>query len=473
MEGEPNKWWRNTARLIINFRRTTQEIPDSDVRVYFEFQIPDLLDRLRRVSGSNPQNEDGYASLADNMIMDLSMEQAAPYERRDIHIETFFLPIDVMVGQQPERFKTEDRMIGGIDCRVLRVMTPITHAWQEIPLPKRGDIWHKGGGSRLPGDVVFHSPFSMQESESPLYDHDVLTCNGCPNEVAFAIGVDADGIEHMGEDKLNFARYCAGRDTTQNQILLGAEGLYYSREAMMSAITGHTRIENEYVANKAIYGFDKMIVQGETLAKARGLMRMVKAVTEGKALSFDHVPLNARFDMGVSTLFLAKRWSSKEHFPELLQRMFFLLKQMGQIREGEFNIFDTLERAHRENSFYDFDSEVRFPIQVARWKARKLAKQIDREMGWRFHIPTGMIVNRFPGDNIPSRISLDNFTLDPEQLDVQERWDAFTSRSRERTAKHEAEDHSPYEKIFMFGYEDREELGTSADDAVFMGGNEF
>lgn len=466
MEGDPKTWWPATARLIIGSRKKLQEIPDPSVRNHFESQIPKILHRLRTAKRLSSTNEEEFAIEADRMIMDFSMKQAAPFERKDIHTEKHFLALDDMIKNQPDRFRIEDRIINGIDCRVLKVNTPVTKVWQEIPLPKHRDLWHKGGGARLAADVVFRSPFSMQESESPLNDYDVLIGNRCGEQVAMAIGVDADGIEHMGEDKLNFSRYCAGRDTTQNQLLLGAEGLYYSTDAMMSAITGHTRIENEYVANKAIYGFDKMIIHGETVAKARGLMRLIKAVTEGKALSFDFIPLNSRFDMGIHILFLAKRWSKKENFPERLQRMFFLLRQMGEIRHGENNIFDSLERAHSENSFYDFDSEVRTPVQVARWKSRKLVKQMDRELAWRFKIPTGMVIDRFLGDNIPFRVSLDNFKIIKKQLDVKEKWDNFISRCRKRTAQFETQKPPAYEKIFKFGYENQEEMGSSADDLL-------
>jgi hypothetical protein len=466
MEGDPKTWWRNSARLVIDFKRKVQDIQDPDMRVYFETQVPNLLSRLRLIGGKDMKDENEYVEEADHEIMNFSMEQAAPFERKDIKIETHFLPLDVIVKSQPDRFKSEDRMIQGIDCTVLHVNTPITKVWQQIPLPKNEKLWQKGGGARFVGDVVFRSPYSMQESESPINDYDVLIGNLCNNRTPLALGVDADGIEHMGEDYLNFSRYCAGRDTTQNQILLGAEGLYYSKEAMTSAITGHTRIENEYVANKAIYGFDKMIIQGETLAKSRGLMRLVKAVTEGKALSFDHIPLNTRFDMSVNSLFLAKRWSKKDNFPVHLQRMYFLLKQMGQIRDGESDMFDTLERAHSENPFYDFDSEVKYPDQVVRWKSRKLVKQIDRETGWRFNIPTGMVVNRVPGDNVPIRISLDNFSPDPKKMDIQKKWDSFLDRSRQRTKEHQAKNPSAYDKIFRYGYEDGEGSVGSMDDVL-------
>jgi len=196
------------------------------------------------------------------------------------------------------------------------------------------------------------------------------------------------------------------------------------------------KTENEYVANKAIYGIDKMIIQGELIAKPRGLMRLIKAVVEGKALSFDHIPLNSLLDLGTYPLFLAKRWQNKDQFSEHLQRMFYLLKQMNQTKEGEKDIFDTLERAHQEYPYFDFDSEVRFPIEVVRWKSRKLIKQIDREMGWQFRIPTGMEITRVPGDNIPRKISLEGFV---------------------------------YEKAFNRGGDDTDGLGIGNDDLIDFG----
>ncbi len=319
-------------------------------------------------------------------------------------------------------------------------------------------------------DAIAKAPVSMQENEFPWHDFDALVANGRSNKkAALRIGVDADGIEYMGDSKLNFARYCAGRDTTQNQVCLGAEGLYYSQDAFTAAVTGHTRIENEYVANKAIYGFDKMTIQGESLAKPRGLMRLIKAVVEGKVISFHHIPLNSRFDLGTNSLFLAKRWSKKEKFPEYLQRMFFLLKQLDQTRDGELDIFDTLERAHTENSFFDFDSEVRFPIEVVKWKAKKLVKQIDREMGWTFRIPTGMEIERVPGDNVPIRISLDGFEFNFGQLDIANKWNEFLERSRQRTRQYQSHDLTAYEKIFKKEFSDTDALGIGDDDLISFG----
>ena len=466
LEGEPETWWIKTAKLLLNFRKQLKYYPDQGIRDYFDSLINNLFEQLRSASKLTPNDKDDFASLADHLIMNFSMEIASKFEQKEFPFVECFLPLAEMVRNQPDRFYSEDQIINGEQCIILYVKHPTQDTWQEIPLPKNRKVWHKGGPARAVLDIVAHAPISMQESEFPWHDFDAIVANKLKNKkAAINIGVDADGIEYMGEDDLNFPRYCAGRDTTQNQVCLGSKGLYYSQEAMTTAKTGHTRIENQYVANKAIYGFDKLTFQGESLAKPRGLMRLIKAVVEGKALSFDHIPLNSAFDLGTNSLFLAKRWSMKEQFPEYMQRMFYLLKQMNQTRQGEKDILDTLERVHIEYPFFDFDSEVRYPIEVVRWKSRKLIKQIDREMGWKFSIPTGLEIERVEGDNIPKRISLDGFVINRNQLEISERWNKFIERSRQRTKIYLAQNLSPYEKAFVKGYSDEDGLGIGELDS--------
>ena len=485
LENNPETWWRSSFRMIYGFGKELETNFEPRIRDYFKPQIDGLVEQLRVASNIKieiPETENEsekltkFAQITDQMIMDYSMKIAGAFEKKDIRIKSGFIPLEKMVENQPQRFKTEERLVNGEPCVMLQVKHPTEESWIEIPLPKKGGLWHKGGSARVVLDVVANAPPSMQKSEFPLHDYDVVVANGRNNKkTALNIGVDADGVESMGEDELNFGRYCAGRDTTQNQVCLGMEGLYYSKEAWKTATTGHTRIENEYVANKAIYGFDKITIQGESMAKPRGLMRLIKAVVEGKVLSFDHIPLNSKFDMGTNTLFLAKRWSSpskKEKLPEYLQKMFFLLKQMGQVRENETNIFDTLERAHSENPYFDFDSEVRFPIQVVRWKAKKLVKQIDREMGWKFKIPTDMKIVRKPGDNIPQKISLEGFVFDQNQPDINDKWQEFLDRSRQRTKEYDSMELSAYEKTFKKGKSGKDGMMVE-DDIDLVGDDEI
>ncbi len=462
LNDDPESWWRSAAKFLINFRAELIKNQDPEVLNYFLPQIDSLIDQLRSAMILTPKGLDDFASLADHIIMNFSMEIASPFEKKEFSVKTNFLTLNEIVSYRPERFKIVNRNVNGEECIILQVKHPTQDYFEEIPLPKNRKVWHKGGPARAVLNAIAGAPLSMQESEFPWNDFDALVGNKRRNKIAaLKIGVDADGIEYMGEDELNFPRYCAGRDTTQNQVCLGADGLYFSDDAYATAVSGHTRIENEYVSNKAIYGFDKLSLHGESLAKPRGLMRLIKAVVEGKALSFYYLPLNSRLDLGTNSLFLAKRWSNRDIFPENLQRMFYLMKQMNQVRDGERDIFDTLERVHTENPFFDFSSEVRFPIEVVRWKARKLVKQIDREMGWRFQIPNNMDVQRMPGDNIPKLISLEGFKINPEEMNISDRWRMFLERSRKRTIAYQALCLPAYDQIFS--------KGRSEDEPIFFG----
>lgn len=153
--------------------------------------------------------------------------------------------------------------------------------------------------------------------------------------------------------------------------------------------------------------------------------------------------------------------------------MFYLLKQMDQVKVGETDIFDTLERAHNENPFFDFDSEVRFPIEVVRWKSRKLVKQMDREMAWQFRIPTDMEIKRAQGDTVPNRISLEGFSLNINRLDIADRWSGFIERSRQRTKTYHSQSLSSYEKVFKRGLSDMDGFGVGGDDLISFGNDEF
>ncbi len=449
LENNPDEWWRLAARKLISLREKLTNFPDEEIGAYFISQIEVFLEQLRSAIPLSPHDVDDFASLADHLIMNFSMEMAKPFENIELDVKTNHMSLQELIALMPDRFKCSNKLIRSEDCVILHVKHPTQNYFQDIPLPRHKKVWHKGGPARAVLDIVANAPISMQESEFPWNDFDAIVANKRRNKIAaLNIGVDADGIEYTGEDDLDFSRYCAGRDTTQNQVCLGADGLYFSDDAYATAITGHTRIENEYVANKAIYGFDRMVIKGENLAKPRGLMRLIKAVVEGKALSFDYLPMNSNLDLGTHSLFLAKRWSKKEKFPEYLQRMHFLMRLMGQTRVGENDVFETLDRVHSQYPFFDFLSEVRTPVEVVRWKSRKLIKQIDREMGWKFQIPTNMKIQRTRGDNVPIFISLNNFHLNDNELDIALRWQKFLDRSTKRTKAVQNLNRLSYEKIF-------------------------
>lgn len=449
VEGDPRGWWRRSARLAIGFKNKLRENPDERVKEYFEPYVNRTLGLLRASSRLGDIPVDGIIDDAEINIMTLSREMASQFERTASEIETYFVPLDELVSSNPERFQTEDRIINGVNCRMLRILHPKLNSWYEVPLPINEQIWHKGGPARATLDVFAGSPESMQESEFPWNDYDVITAgNDNISKTAISIGVDPEGIEPLGSPDLNFQQFCLSRDTDQNQICLGADGLYYSKDAFEAATTGHIRTVGVYSPHRAIYGLDKTSIGRTEIATPRGLMRLVKAVVEGKALSFDYKPINANTDMGIYILFLARKWEKRENFPELLQKMYYLLSQMHQVREGESNIFDVLERAHVEYPFFDFGKPVDSLEGLIRWKTNKLVRQIDREAGWALNLPANFKIVRKQGDKSPILISLTGFTPDDSQVDTNERWYSFRNRSDIRKLEYNTIERDPYDRLF-------------------------
>ena len=109
LEGEPNTWWKATARLLLGFRQQLQVYPDLEEREYFGTQIEGLFKQLRSASILTPSGRDDFASLADHIIMNFSMEIAASFEQKEFPQKTCFLPLGEMIKNQPDRFKTENR----------------------------------------------------------------------------------------------------------------------------------------------------------------------------------------------------------------------------------------------------------------------------------------------------------------------------------------------------------------------------
>ena len=75
-------------------------------------------------------------------------------------------------------------------------------------------------------------------------------------------------------------------------------------------------------------------------------------------------------------------------------------------------------------------------------------KQIDREAAWQLKLPSSMVLDRFPGDSVTHKVSLEGFVVDQARTDDQQKWEAFLERSRLRTAKEMDKKKTMYEKVF-------------------------
>ena len=449
VEDDPSLWWRSSARLAIGFRKRLKAEPDEDIKNYFTPYVDKALELLRDSSRLENVTPERIVEDAEDNIMTISREMATRFESPIEEIETHFIPLEEMVEARKDRFQIEDRVINGECCRVLKVRHPNKNLWHEVPLPVRGGIWHKGGPARAVLDIYAGSSVQMQESELPWNDFDVITVGS--NNVsgaALAIGCDPEGIESLASPPLAFQTFCLSRDTNQNQVCLGADGLHYSTDAFKVATSGHIRSVGVYTPHRAIYGLDKTSIGRTEISTPRGLMRLVKAVVEGKADTFDYKPINANTDIGIYTLFLARKWEKRENFPVMLQKMYYLLTQMQQVREDENSIFDVLERAHLEYPFFDFGTSINTAEGVVRWKTNKFVRQIDREAGWALGIPSNYNIVRRKDDKTPKIISLTGFTPNDSITESDERWRKFRERSEIRLAEYNSVQRDPYERLF-------------------------
>ena len=182
-------------------------------------------------------------------------------------------------------------------------------------------------------------------------------------------------------------------------------------------------------------------------------MRLVKAVAEEKAKAFPYRKVEEQFDCSVYSLHLAKKWYGRDDFGIRMQNMFALLKRMGQTKEGENDVYALLDRVHRHYPFIEIGSQLNGVVDVTRWKAGRLIKQLDKEFAWRNGIPTGMeITLNSPQDALPRVINLDGFTPSVEEAKrIKNAWAQFTTRCKERTEAYHRSNSNPYQQYF---YED-------------------
>jgi len=453
-EGDPREWWFKTARLVLRLKHQLGEKPP-EIQEYYGKYLPVALKMLREEArlGGVPKGEDAneYISLrTETRMVELSMLMAEKFDTDNETIKENITPLEDLPKHHPKNFRLRHRVKQTIKFINLSERPSENSPFSRLLIPIDFPIGHKGGGTRMAFDIDKDAPQSMTDSESPLNDIDVAGAGEQHNlrMVAKVMGIDPDGLEVFPGSKVDFSDFALGRDTNQNQVFLDAEGLHYSDEALEAAQTGHIEIVGGYKRNKAIYGKDLFILNGVTLAKPRGLMRLVKPVAEGKALDFDYVNLNTIMDFGVFYLFLGRKWNNKEKFGLYMQRMFYIGKQMHQTEEGEENIMQVFERVHTQYPFYDMDKKIDCLQDLAKYMSGKLIKQIDREFGWEYNIPSGIDPARTPGDDIPYKISLQGFESSEEMAkQINNWWPNFLLECRKRT---DAFNEKPLDPIFKY-----------------------
>lgn len=456
IEGDPKEWWYKTAKFILRLKQQLGERPP-EIQEYYGKYLPDALKILREEAHLGPipegQNATEYKSLrTETGMVELSMQMAEPFDTERSVINENITPLEELPKRHPYNFELESRTIQGINFSDLGVRPNRNSPFSRLLIPVDFPIGQKGGGPRGVLDIDQGAPQSMIDSEFPWNDIDAAGAGEQHNLrlVAEVMGIDPDGLEVFPGSKVNFSDFALGRDTNQNQVYLDAEGLHYSDEALRAAQTGHIEIVGGYKKNKAIYGKDLFTLDGVTIAKPRGLMRLIKPVAEGKALDFDYLNMNTVMDFGVFYLFLGRKWNNKEKFGLYMQRMFHIGKQMQQVKEDEKNIMQVFERVHTQYPFYDMDKRIDNLRDLVKYMSGKLIKQVDREFGWTYRIPSSIELIRTPGDDVPHKISLEGFVPSEEMNEqINKWWPKFLLDCRKRTDTFNSKPIDPIFKYFI------------------------
>lgn len=432
----PNQWWLRTYRGLRRIERRSSVYPE-DIQTHILGITTTARGLLRdQISEDGATEPETIAHTADNIINHMSRIMAEPFCRTEKpKIKEQRIGIEQIVAKRPDLLSLSTQNNGEKTQSRITVKNPKTNISYSFALPQSENVYYKGGIARLMLNILAGAPSSMIESEIPWNDLDVIAIgdSNSTRQEALALGVDPEGVEMLGQS-LDFSEYCLGRDIDHNQALLGKEELIYTNAAFKSAQSGHIELTGMYMPNRALYGTDIFTYKGLALGTPRGLMRLIKPVVEGKALSFSYNPANRHVDASPYFLFLARKWSCKKNFPDLLLRAFELGKRMGQVPESESDPLAILNDMHSRYPLFDINAEMNGLRDVAIWKAGKIIRQADRELTWTFSIPSDMEIPE--GElHFPSQtITLDGFKPDSILANqVKEKWEYFKESAKIRT----------------------------------------
>ncbi len=422
-EKDPKEWWFS---IYLKLRQKVRSIRSGNSIGEMEDFVDTYWERINQIfinAARGPEEDtlmaahDSIHSLSDIFHEDEEIEE----------MEVRNIPLSELANHERIRISESEEMF------TISLYSKTRDEWYQYPIPRSNNghrLLHKGGLPRVVLKIIAGAPEDTIEAELPLNDIDFLA-TGDANKVfatAKALGVDQDGIEML--DTLNYQYIFNSRDLDLNGCTLSQDGLTFSLQALESARTGSIKILS---SARGLYGTEVFQYDGARLMKNRGLMRLLKTVAEGKAHTFEFLPLNRQIDLSIYWLVLARKLSNKEQAPQYFDRLFYLGQQTGQVREGEKDIFDVLERVHKEVPFFNFDSGKLDTVGLARWLSKKLIKQIDKYYRDRYKVPTYFPYQREEGDTTPYTVSLNGYEANEEVIEnYQTKWNRFMISSRER-----------------------------------------
>lgn len=435
---DPSRWWRGSYRFIRRIQQDARNNPEQfpeEMTQFIEDYSEGLLNVLKEETTIVPPEaasrrdlEDFRSERAQTVMHDMShfLMDDEPVEESPMEVN--HISMDDLLNSS-ERFRIQE-----IDGKsIFQIYSHEREEFIDYPLPQTYKVMHKGGFPRTVLKILAGAPDKLIESELPPNDFDVLALND-PEAMSDAVsmGIEPDGIELI--DDFNMPEIMNNRDLDINGCFIGKDGLTYSTQSIKAAESGKVSI---VATKRGIYGSEIFFYDGTRLIKNRGVMRYLKTITEEKALSFDFLPMNEQIDLGIYWLILAKRFSTKPNAAELLDKLYYLGKEINQVREGEENILDVLNRVHSKYPFYDFDGKPLNKVGLSRWLNRKFMKQVDKKYRDRNHIPSGLIIERQPEDTEPYTVSLENYHRSDDAIaHIKSGWNRFLQASRNRNEEY-------------------------------------
>jgi hypothetical protein len=438
--GEPKASWlksayRGLSELVI--AAESNEYPP-EVSEYITGQLKPMLEVLRGEFEVRPDESEEDTLKAVNEraraviheISDLLMTEETEHEPIGVQM----LPMKDILNQELEHGYKLRQMEGVDGVSTLDIYSPTRDEWFSFPLPPTSQMIHKGGFPRVVLKLLAGAEVGTIESELPPNDFDVIAW-GEESEayrVAAQMGVDLSGVEVLKAEQPDLSELMRTRDLDLNSAFIGKDGLFYSKEAEIAAKTGHIE---PIPSHRGLYGTNMLTYRGELLYSGRDMMRALKFVAEGKATSFSFKELNQQVDMGIYALVLAEKFMRKSQPDKLLDKLFHLLKQVGQVKEGEVDVYAVLERLHTEYPFVQMeDRGLPSDTEVSEWLLKKLGKQALHRFRSEYRIPSVMELERKPGDAVPYTVSMDGFvpSSPEESLHSLEQLQEFIGRCNDR-----------------------------------------
>lgn len=438
---QPNNVGRRVYRYVRTLEKNISAL-DPEIQDYVGMvagNAKEIIERHMRPEGNKPQKSTGFVdkekvamSMLD-VIHDIvdsvpDTEVVSPVEIAPI------IPLEVILQNPRFRIAREESSPGvSVDIFYIKSESGKEYGF---PMPSDENMIHKGGFPRTVLKILAGAPESTIEAELPPNDFDVIARGNThdAHNKAVQLNIDPSGVE-MVED-FDFPTLLGQRDIDLNMCFIGRQGLVYTPEAYTAAQTGHITVKS---ARRKLYGTEVMHYNGIQLVNQRGIIRLIKPVIEGKALSFSFTPLNEQLNWGIHWFGLARRWSNKKNFGELMDKLYCIGKKMGQVRDGENDIYDVLDRVHENRPNFNFDKNVVDVFRHAQWLSEKATDVIFFGKFSRRTVASRLQLERKTNDTTPYNVTLADYTPPAQEKleEIRHEWDAFLERCKERNKAHE------------------------------------